>query len=99
GDVGAGTNVLMKQRPKIHPVKLIATQDEVIVERPLEKVPHVLADGVSGTLIPLRAFGSLLGRENVHETAREIVELIARLDVPMQRHAVELRQDKNRPQT
>ena len=36
--------------------------------------------------------------ENVHKAAREIVELVAVLNVPMQRHAVELGQHIDRAQ-
>ena len=88
----------MQQGAKIHPVKLIAAQDEVIIERPLEEVAHVLPDGVGRALIPLRAFRRLLRREDIDEAAREIVELVARLDMAMQRHAVELRQHIDRAQ-
>ena len=37
--------------------------------------------------------------ENVYEAARKIIELVARLNVPMQGHAVELREQINRAQT
>src|SRR5664279_863635 len=83
----------MEERPKIHPGKLIAAQDDVIIVRLLQEVAHVLAHRVRGPLIPLRSFRRLLGSEDVYETARKIIELVARLDVAMQRHAVELRQD------
>ena len=85
--------MLVQQSAEIHPIELIAAQDQVIIIRTLEEVAHVLADGVSRALIPLRACRCLLRSENVDKTAREIVELIARLNVAMQRHAVELRQN------
>src|SRR5262249_20786466 len=53
---------------------------------------------VSGSLIPLRAGGRLLGSENIHKAARKIIELVTVLDVPMQRHAVELRKHIDRAQ-
>jgi hypothetical protein len=40
----------------------------------------------------------LLSGENVYKAAREIVELVAVLDMPMQRHAVELGQHIDRAQ-
>ena len=82
-DVSAGTNMLMQQSAKIHPVKLIAAQDEIIIERALEEVAHVLPHSVGCSLIPLRAGRRLLSGKNIHEAAREIVELIARLNMSM----------------
>src|ERR1700751_5157691 len=95
-DVRASLNVLMQNFPKIHSVKLVATQDEVVIVRPLEEVAHVLPHRVGCSLIPLRAGGRLLRGKNVHKAARKIIELVAGLDVPMQRHAVELSQDIDR---
>ncbi len=97
-DIDARLNVLVQQRAKIHPVQLIAAQNQIIIERALEEVAHVLPDRVGRALIPLRARRRLLRRKNIDETAREIVELVARLDMSMQRHAVELRQHVNRAQ-
>ena len=82
-DIGSGTNVLMQQRAKIHPVKLVATQDQEIIERAFEEIPHVLAHRVGRSLIPLRTFRRLLRRQDVDETAREIVELVASLNMSM----------------
>ena len=97
-DLGAGTNVLVQERPEIHPVELVAAQDEEIIVRLLEKVAQVLADGVGRALIPLRAFRGLLRGEDVDEAARKVIKLVARLDMAMKRHAVELRQHINRAQ-
>src|SRR5256885_9179319 len=91
-DVCAPLDVLMQNFSKIHPVKLVAAQDEVIIVWPLEEEAHVLPYRVGRSLIPLRAGVRLLRSENVHKAARKIIELVTGLDVPMQRHAVELRQ-------
>src|SRR5256885_2685872 len=91
-DVGSALNMLMQQRAKIHPVKLIAAENEVVIERALQEVAHVLAHRIRGSLIPLRTLRCLLRRQDVDKTARKIVELVARLNMSMQRHAVELRQ-------
>ena len=98
-DVSTGANMLVEQRAKIHPVKLIAAQDDVIIERPLQEVAHILADRIGRALIPLRTLRCLLRREDVHKAARKIVELVARLDMAVQRHAIELRQhiDRTKP--
>ena len=94
-DIGLGLNVLMKDFSKIHSVELVAAQNEKIIERALEEVAHVLPDGIGRSLVPLRALGSLLSGEYVDETAGEIVELVAGLDMSMERHAVELGQHVN----
>jgi len=38
-------------------------------------------------------------RQDIDETAREMIELVTRLDMAVQRHAVELRQDIDGAQT
>ena len=99
GDVRPRANVLVQKRAQIHPVKLIATQDKIVIVRAFQKVSHVLANGVGRALVPLRTLGGLLRRQNIDKTPRKIVELVARLDMSMQRHAVELRQDIDRTQS
>ncbi len=83
GDVGARLNVLMEQCAKIHPVKLIAAENEVVIERALEEIAHVLPHGVRRSLIPLRTFRSLLRRQDVDKAARKIIELVAGLNMSM----------------
>ena len=74
----------------IHSVKLVAAEDDVVIDLPLEEVAEVLPDRVGCSLIPVRSLGSLLRGENLHEAWCEIVELVAGIDMPVQRHAVEL---------
>src|SRR5204862_8086170 len=88
----------MQERAKIHPVKLVAAQNQIKLERSLKEVTHVLPHGIGGALVPLRTFGRLLGRQNIDEAAGKIVELVARLNVAMQRHGVELREQIDRAQ-
>src|SRR5437588_11260031 len=92
-------NVLEQELTKIHAIQLIAAQDQVVIVGPLQKIPHVLPDGVSRSLVPLRAFGSLLCRQHIDEAAGEVIELVARLYVAMKRHAVELGQVVDRTKT
>src|SRR6266480_1898398 len=80
----------MQERAKIHPVKLVAAENQIKLERSLEEVAHVLPYGIGRALVPLRTFGRLLRRQNIDEAAGKIVELVARLNVAMQRHGVEL---------
>ena len=61
-DIRSGLKVLMQQYPKLHPIKLVAAEDEIVIERLLEKVTHVLPDGVGRALIPLRSGWRLLRR-------------------------------------
>ena len=98
-DFRAGTDVLMQQRAEIHPVKLVAAEDDIIIKWPLQEIAHVLPDCVGRALIPLRVFRRLLRGQDIDKAAREIVELVTRLDVAMQRHAVELGQHVDRPQS
>src|SRR4030095_3890158 len=83
-NVRAKPNVLQQQRAKIHSVQLVAAEDQVVVVWSLEEVPHVLSNRVGGSLVPLRAGECLLRSENVDKTAREVVEFIAGLYVPVQ---------------
>ena len=76
--------MLVQQRAKIHSVKLIAAENEVIIVGPFEEVANVLPHGVGRALVPLRACWSLLRGEYLDEAAREIIELVGRLDVAMQ---------------
>ena len=89
----------MQKGAKIHPVKLVATENQIKFDRLLQEIAQVLAHRVRRPLIPLRPFRSLLGRQNVHKTARKMVEFVARLNMAMQRHAVKLRQDIDRAQS
>ena len=86
----ADSRCCRKMLAVVHSVKLIAAQNDIVIDRTLEEVAKVLPDGVGCSLIPLRSLGSLLRRENLDETRCEIVELEAGVDMPVQRHAVEL---------
>src|SRR5437762_10207564 len=88
----------MQERAKIHPVKLVAAENQIKLEWSLEEVTHVLPHGVGGSLVPLRPFGRLLRRQNIDKAPGEIVELVARLNVAMQRHGIELREQIDRAQ-
>ena len=77
----------------IHPVKLVAAQDDEIFAAVLEKVSQVLPHGIGCALIPPCAFGSLLGGENLDEAGGEVVKLVALVDVAVERSAVELGED------
>ena len=61
----------------------------------LAKWLEVLPDGVGRALIPGVAARRLLRGHDLDEAAGEIVEPVALLDVPMQRRAVELREQED----
>ncbi len=83
----------------VHPVELVARQDQHQVMTVRIDVHQVLPYGVGRALVPVDAVDALLGREDLHEPGREIVEPVAFLDVAMERAAVELRQQEDPAQT
>ena len=91
--------MLVQQRAKIHPVKLIAAENEVVIVRAVRGSSACSGARRRPCLDTIASLPGLLRGEDLDEAAREIVELVARLDMAMQRHAVELRQHVNRTQT
>jgi hypothetical protein len=79
-------------------VELIARENDVVLVRILEEVAEVLPHRVGRALIPARVRGCLLRGHDLDEAAREIVELVGRVDVLVQRRGVELREHVNPPQ-
>ena len=79
----------------IHPVEVIAGEDEVIVGLVLRDMPDGLAYRVGGPLVPVRIVGRLLGREDLDEAAREPVELIRVRNVTVERRGIELCQHED----
>ena len=59
---------------------------------------QILAHRVRRSLIPTLRGRSLLGSQNLNETTREMVKLIGRRDMPMQRRRIELGQQIHPPQ-
>ena len=76
----------------IHAVELVTRQDDEVVVGPIQEGAEVLPDCVGSSLVPRGALGCLLGRKDLHEAVAEVVELVAGVDVPVQRGAVELGQ-------
>ena len=94
-DVRVCLKVLAQDVAIVHSVELVAAQNDVVIDRTLEEVAKVLPDCVRSSLIPMRALRGLLCGQNLNETRGKIVELVARVDMPVQRHAVELREHIN----
>jgi hypothetical protein len=82
----------------VHPVQLVAAQDQQVVEIVIEKVVQVFADGVGGALVPRGVGEGLFRREDFHKAAGEMVELIGLREMLVQGGGVELRQDVNTPE-
>jgi len=65
------------QRFVIHPIKLVAREDQKLIHIPSFEELSVLAHGIGSTLEPAWAIGCLLGRKNLNkatpESRREII--------------------------
>jgi hypothetical protein len=83
-------NVLAQNLAVVHSVKLIAAQNDIVLEWTFEEVVEVLPNGVRGTLVPMRSRGRLLRGQNLPETWRDIVEFEGGVNMPVQRHAIKL---------
>jgi len=76
----------------VHPVKLIAREDQHVLDVGLLKIADVLPDGVGRALIPIAAVERLLGGEDFDEPAAVSVERVRAADMAMQTHGIELRE-------
>ena len=95
GDVGVALDVRLDQLAEVHPVEVIAGEDQVVVGVEALEVARGLAHGVGGALEPVRAVGRLLGGEDFDEALREHVEPVGLRDVAVERRRVELRQHED----
>ena len=95
GDVRAGLGVLADDVAEIHPVQLIAAQDEQVIEIVREKVNEIFADGIRRALVPGRVGKRLLCREQFHEATGEMIELVGLRNMPVQRRGIELGKQVN----
>jgi hypothetical protein len=80
---------------EVHPVELVAAEDEGVIEIVVEEMEEVFANGVGGALIPGSIGKGLFGGEDFDETAGEMVELIALGNVAMEGGGVELGEEVN----
>ena len=93
--VGAMTAMRFDQVAEVHPVKLVAGEDEHFVGVLALDVGDVLPHRVGRALIPVHALVRLLRREHFDEALAEHVELVRVRDVPVQADRKELREDVN----
>jgi len=85
---------------KIHLVKLVARQNEIIAVLSVAfKVVHIFAHRVRRALIPVSAGVRLFGCENIDKSAVERVEFVGLLNVFVQGRRVELGEKINAIET
>ena len=77
---------------EIHIVKLIAAEDQKVIEPVIEKVSHMLPHRIRRPLIPGRVRQGLFRRQHLHKAPREVVEFIRLRNMTVQRRGVELRE-------
>src|SRR5712691_9592460 len=61
----------------------------------IHKVNHVLAHSIGGSLIPRSIGVGLFGRQDLHKSTGEMIELVRLRDVAVQRSRIELRKEIN----
>ena len=93
GDVCARFAVLFHDLLEIHPVQLVAAQNQEIIEIVVEEVDQVFADGIGRAFIPGRGGGGLLRRHDFHEAGGKLVEFVRPRNVAVERGGIELGQD------
>ena len=76
----------------VHSIKLIAREDQDVIDIRLLQIPKVLADRVRCALIPPFAIESLLSSQKLHETAAIGIEGVGAANVPVEADRVKLGQ-------
>ena len=94
-DVRLAIDMRVDQLVVIHPVEMIAGEDQVVVGIVACEMAHGLPHGVGRALEPVRVVGRLFGREDFDESLAEMIHPIGLRDVPVERLRIELRQDEN----
>ena len=92
GDIGGGVDMLGNDRAEVHPVELVAAQHDQVIKRMVQQMNQVLAHRVRGPLVPRGVRQRLLRGQDLHETVRELVELVRLRDMAVERCGVELRE-------
>ena len=95
GDVGVPLDVGVDHLGVVHPVKMIAREDQIVVGVVAHEVPRGLSHRVGRALKPVRVVGGLLGRENLDEPGAEQIHPVRLGDVAVERRRVELREDED----
>ena len=75
---------------EVHPIELIAGENQHDFNARLLDVAEVLPHGVGGALVPIGVVERLLGGQNFDEAAVEGVEIVRAADVAVQTDGIEL---------
>ena len=81
----------------VHPVEMIAGENQVVVRLVRFEMPARFAHGVSGAFEPGRAVGRLFGGEDLDKPVREEIHPVGVADVTIERRGVELREHVDAP--
>ncbi len=91
-DIRARRHVLIQHGRVVHAIQMIAGEDQDMARSRGLDLEELLAHRVRRAFVPALAIGRLLGREDLHITRVEGVELVRRRDMAMQGDGVVLRQ-------
>ena len=94
-DIGVAGHVRGEHVGVVHPVELVAREDQHVPNVGLLDVAEVLPNRVGRALVPAGVVGRLLGREDFHESAVERIKRVRPADVAVEAHGVELRKHVN----
>jgi hypothetical protein len=84
--------VAFKELLKVHAVKLVAGQNQLIVVLPAREAMQVLPHGIGSSLKPIEIRHGLFCCENLDEAFGERIKTECRRDVVIERRGIELRQ-------
>jgi hypothetical protein len=90
GHAAAGFHVLAIHLRQIHPVELVARDDEVVGGGLGPEMDEVLPNRVGRPLVPARMPEGLLGGEDLDVAAGEYVEFVGARDVEVEGRGIEL---------
>ena len=90
GHVSPARDVRGEHVGVVHPIELVAREDQHVADVGLLQVADVLAHRVGRALVPAGIVERLLGSEDLDEAAAEGIEGIGATDVTVQAHGVEL---------
>ncbi len=95
----AGHDVLGDDIPEIHPIQLVAAQNDELFEIVVQEMDEIFPHRVRRPFIPRGVGERLLRREDFHEPAAgKFVELVGARDVAVQRGRIELCQNVDAPE-
>ena len=88
----------LEHRRKIHPIELIAGEDQHVLDIPVLDTTDIAANRIRRSLIPLGVLHRLLRGKNFYKSIAKTVKHIGVSNMSVQTHRHKLRQDINPPQ-